>query len=629
MAIDRTVPQWLLTPWLFGLLAVLLYANTIGNQFALDDGLVLNDNAYVLKGIAGIPDILTHDSFHGAVGETDKLSGGRYRPLSLVTLAVEVSLFGVSAAVHHGVNVLLFALTCVVLFRFLRRFIFPQHVWAAWCTTMLFTVHPIHTEVVANIKGRDELLSLLFLLLTMYHALANIMWREQRDLLLSAPTKRKKEKKERLPGEWSDVISVLFFVLALLSKENGLIFIALLPLTNYFFTPLRLPAAIRRSLPVISVVVLYLVLRVVLLGARNNAVQEVMDNPYLFASVTEKLASIAVVMLIYLKLMVWPHPLVYDYSFNQVPLHALADPLVWISLAVQVGLLVYAVIGFRRKDPLAWCILFWFGTLFLVCNLVFNVGAPLAERFLYQASVPFLIAVVIVLRRVMARLKDNTMLIPALSVLLILITTSSGYAIFLRNGDWQSGDHLFIHDVRNAPNSGRARTYAGIAYIHLSDSAATTKDKRAYADSAIVHLTVAERIHPTYMPTLLNMGLAYYRLDSIETAERWWDKARAVDPNDGKLEQLDAFLFDRYYQGGLRAGLAGDLASGRTQLEKAVKYAPLNADAWYNLGGVHYTSGDLDNARNAWAKALELNPAHAQTLQGMRALEAAGGAVAP
>ena len=90
MAIDRTVPQWLLTPWLFGLLAVLLYANTIGNQFALDDGLVLNDNAYVLKGIAGIPDILTHDSFHGAVGETDKLSGGRYRPLSLVTLAVEV-----------------------------------------------------------------------------------------------------------------------------------------------------------------------------------------------------------------------------------------------------------------------------------------------------------------------------------------------------------------------------------------------------------------------------------------------------------------------------------------------------------------------------------------------------------
>ena len=97
----------------------------------------------------------------------------------------------------------------------------------------------------------------------------------------------------------------------------------------------------------------------------------------------------------------------------------------------------------------------------------------------------------------------------------------------------------------------------------------------------------------------------------------------------GKLEQLDAFLFDRYYQGGLRAGLAGDLASGRTQLEKAVKYAPLNAYAWYNLGGVHYTSGDLDNARNAWAKALELNPAHAQTLQGMRALEAAGGAVAP
>jgi len=621
MADERTLPHWLLSPWVFTVLAVLLYANTIGNKFALDDGLVLNHNAYVQKGIAGIPDILTHDSFHGAVGETDKLSGGRYRPLSLVSLAVEVSLFGVAPAVHHGVNVLLFALICLVLFRFLRRFIFPQSLWAAWCVTLLFTVHPIHTEVVANIKGRDELLSLLFLLLTMYHALANIKWREQRDLLLAIARKKKKEKKERIPGEWSDLLSVFFFVLALLSKENGLIFIALLPLTLFFFTPLRLPAAIKRSLPVIAVIVLYMVLRVVLLGARNNAVQEVMDNPYLLASVSEKLASITFILLTYLKLMVWPHPLVYDYSFNQVPLHQLADPIVWISLAMQVGLLVYTVIAFRRKDPLAWCILFWFGTLFLVSNLVFNVGAPLAERFLYQASVPFLIAVVELVRRGMAQLKDNTFVVPAVSVLLVLITATSAFAIIQRNGDWQSGDHLFVHDVRNAPNSGRARTYAGIAYIHLSDSATTTADKRALADSAILHLTVAERIHPTYMPTLLNMGLAYYRLDSLETAERWWDKARAVDPNDGKLKQLDAFLFNRYYQGGLKAGLAGDLASGRTQLEKAVKYAPQNADAWYNLGGVYYTAGSMELARGAWTKALELDPGHSQTLAGMRALE--------
>lgn len=101
-----------------------------------------------------------------------------------------------------------------------------------------------------------------------------------------------------------------------------------------------------------------------------------------------------------------------------------------------------------------------------------------------------------------------------------MIISPSCYAIFQRNGDWQSGDHLFIHNVRNAPKSARSRTYAGIAYIHLIDSATTPTYKRAMADSAIVHRTVAERVHPTYMPNLLNMGLTSYGMDSLERAER-------------------------------------------------------------------------------------------------------------
>ena len=119
------------------------------------------------------------------------------------------------------------------------------------------------------------------------------------------------------------------------------------------------------------------------------------------------------------------------------------------------------------------------------------------------------------------------------------------------------------------------------------------------------------------------MGLAYYRLDSLGTAEHCWDRSREIDANDPKLQELERFLFDLYYKGGLTAGTKGDFPEAIRQLTKAVKYAPENADAWYNLGGVRYTAKDLAGARTAWERALKLKPDHLQTKQGMAALQAA------
>ena len=84
------------------------------------------------KGIRGIPDILSRDSFHGTLGESAYLSGGRYRPLSLVMFACEVSFFGMKPFAHHLINVLLYGLTAVVLLRLLRRVMFEGHPLAAF-----------------------------------------------------------------------------------------------------------------------------------------------------------------------------------------------------------------------------------------------------------------------------------------------------------------------------------------------------------------------------------------------------------------------------------------------------------------------------------------------------------------
>src|SRR5258708_39504321 len=64
-----------------------LYGNTLKNRFALDDGLGLTDNKYVQAGLSGIPEILFHDSFHGAIGEAARPPGGPSRRLRLHAFA--------------------------------------------------------------------------------------------------------------------------------------------------------------------------------------------------------------------------------------------------------------------------------------------------------------------------------------------------------------------------------------------------------------------------------------------------------------------------------------------------------------------------------------------------------------
>lgn len=618
------IPSWMQGPWTIALLALVLHANTAWNGTALDDGLVLTENAYVRKGVAGIPEILSYDSFHGAVGNSAYLSGGRYRPLSLITYALEVSIFGILPAVHHLVNVLLLALTAVMLFRFLDRWVFAGTPWATWCTTMLFTMHPVHVEAVANIKGRDELLSLLFMLLAMHHALVHAGWCLGRDASAGGSRPRhpgRPSSGPRMAGRWSPAWMSLCFLLALLSKENGVILIVLLPITLHALGGLSPAQATLRSWPVMVLTLFYVGLRVALLGSRNNVVDEIMDNPYLYADTGQKLATILHVHLRYLGLLLWPDPLSYDYSFNSIPYKRFTDPGVIFSLIVHAAAVAFAFAGTLKRDLLAWCILFYLGTLMLVNNLFFNVGAPMGERFLYQASVPFLIALVEVLRRLttMRRLAAYQGRIAVALVLVIL--PFAAIQVIGRNTHWRSGDDLFLHDVNVVPGSVRAQTFAGIALIHLSDSAATREEKRELAWRAVTHFQRADSVHDTYLPTLLNMGLAYLRLDSMERAEACWDRARLKDPRDPKLLQLEAYLFDRYYRSGVAAGMRGDMVEAMADMEHALRYGPDEANAWYDLGGICYTAGDFACARKAWERTLRLAPQHAQALQGMAALD--------
>ena len=143
----------------------LLYANSIFNYYALDDNLVATTNSQqphrlTSKGIAAIPEIFTEPYYKDAQGYAFD-----YRPIALATFAIEHSLFGNSPHVSHFFNVLLYALLCVLLLKVLEALFKNYNLLLALVATLLFAAHPVHTEVVASIKNRDEILALLFALI--------------------------------------------------------------------------------------------------------------------------------------------------------------------------------------------------------------------------------------------------------------------------------------------------------------------------------------------------------------------------------------------------------------------------------------------------------------------------------
>ena len=144
----------------FIVFAFILYGNTIQNNYSIDDDYVTFSDPTVRKGIKAIPEIFT--SLYANVYDAGKEIKFGYRPVVKTTYAIESEFFGANPHISHLINILLYALTSILLFFLLRRFFKESHILFPLLVTTLFMAHPVHTEVVSSLKNRDELLSFMF-----------------------------------------------------------------------------------------------------------------------------------------------------------------------------------------------------------------------------------------------------------------------------------------------------------------------------------------------------------------------------------------------------------------------------------------------------------------------------------
>lgn len=558
------------------ILSFALYFNTISHDYVLDDVFVTKENAFVQKGFSGIGDIVTSGYFKGYNNVNNQL----YRPVVLITFAVEKALFGNDPHISHLFNVLLYAFSILLLFSLLTRLFSKQYSLFAFFVTLLFLAHPVHTEVVANIKSRDEILAFIFTLLTLIFILNYL-----RDKKL-----------------YHLIFSYISCFLCIMTKESGITILAVIPLILWFFSDLNLNRILLLSAPYLLIAGLYLLIRTMVLDPFSPGEESVfvLNNSLLGAKNTaEMLATNFVTLGLYLKLLVIPYPLSWDYSYNQIPVINWSDWKAISSLAAYLFLGIYALIMIRKKEIIAFGILFFFITLSVSSNLFVKIGSTFGERFLFVPSLGFCVVLVALLFKIPGIKHDlNHRRSKYIYAFIILITAAYAFVTFNRNKDWASFFLLAKSGVGACPNSARTQVALATEYYNLGKSETDSLQRLQYLSDAEFHFLKSIEIFPQYGDAIYGLGETYFLKGDMDKALMTFKTVITMQP-----DPRNALIY--------LSGMYNERKEWGNALEcymRLLKNDTANSRLVANIGAMHMNLRNYPSAIQYFEKSVSLDP---------------------
>lgn len=631
-SVEKNLSFWTNTKWhlimIFGL-AFVLYANTLTHDYTQDDAIVIYDNMFTQKGISGIPGILKYDTFYGFFKEEGKanlVSGGRYRPFTLIMFAIEWQIFGKQPSIGHLINILLFGFLGIMIYKLLSIMLVHKKEkdklkLVILFASLFFIAHPIHTEAVANIKGRDEIMTFLGAVVALWSAFKYKYLKEFKWLLLT----------------------LLSFFIALMSKENAITFLAIVPLSFLFFTDENLGGSIKRTWPFALSAVIFLIIRFSVLGMdfggapnelMNNPFLKIVNNKYVDFSFGEKFATIIFTLGKYIQLLLVPHPLSHDYYPRAIGIMQFSNWQVLLSLLVYVGGLFSAFYFWSKDKIVSYSIFFYLITLSIVSNIVFPIGTNMSERFVFMPSLGFILLLVYLLHKIVPSKKTF------ITICLLIITAYSVKTV-ARNFVWKDDFTLFTTDVKKNTKSAKLLNAAGGALTTESAKMEDGPKKTKYLNDAVTYLQKAVEIHPTYRNAYLLLGNANYYLKEFDKSIQYFDQSLKLDPDfKDALKNLPIVLRDggrhmgqikndfgkaekwltRSYNMnpkdyetcrllGITYGIQNKHQLAIDYFQKAIALRPDIAANYTSLGTAYMNIGNQEKAREALNKAVEIDPA--------------------
>jgi Tfp pilus assembly protein PilF len=514
-------------------------------------------NLYI-RSLRSIPEIFGNTEWKGAGWENHL-----YRPFTTLTYALNYAVSGLAPWSYHLVNVLLHATVSALVFLLGLRW--RLAVSAAGLGALLFALHPVHVEAVANITGRKELLAAAFLLvMVLAHGSA-----------------------VRRGGLWL-LVPAAAYAAAMLSKEIGVTGIVLVAAQELVLPEEGgEPKARQHRGGMLFVLYVALLFAFLLLRSRVTGLFEVpvipfVDNPIAAASPLVRWTTGVAVLGKGLLLLLIPVRQSPDYSFDAIPVvETLADPRFLMS---SLLLIIWVVAGIRtrRRHPVVLLSGVWYGvTILPAANLLFPTGVLFAERLLYVPSVGFFLVVACAVWQL-----ASTRIRPVVATLTVLVLCGSGLATIRYAAAWRDPVTLFGWGTRSQPASSKVHQLLGASLLEEEPLQAAESFSRSL------------EIWPENYKSLYGLYKSYAAMGSDDLAKSTLARARPI-------RRATA---DENYTIGQMLRDAGELAEAESRWAATVEVEPRHSGAWADLGTLALMRRDTAEARTRLERAVELDP---------------------
>lgn len=508
-------------------ICLLAYGNTLANGFALDDSLYITRNSAV-----------THFSIPAVFKPHN--DANVFRPITFATLALNWALGGTHPWGYHLVNLLLHALVTVLLYVVLRKLVAEsqgQNAWVVWVAAMIFAVHPIHTDAVASVIGRSELLAAGFVL-----------------------------------GAWllhlndRPISSLLLFVAALLSKESALVFVPLVLLGDYARRKLK---SVLRYGCIVAVGLAYIPFLWTIQGGRFGQKQvPFTENPLAYLPSDLRILNALRVAWKYVGLQIYPATLSCDYSFNSIPIYATWPHTAPAAVAALAVMIVSGWALWTKRTEWSLAAAIYMTGFAVTANILMPTGTIMGERLAYLPSAGFCFLAALLLAQMEQR--QHRLAWSVLAFVLVAFTART----VIRNRDWRDNFTLFQAAARAVP--ANASIHDGLAgeYQRRGDWAAAGSEIEATVQ---IYPDFPEHLRLQGIPEadfrIVNLAVLNVKAGHVEDALAFLNLAVEKCPQFSLAWSNRAVV--RYQR--------GEVTAARDDAQKALRLDSANRQAQYLL----------------------------------------------
>lgn len=531
-------------------LTVLCYYPNFSGEFIMDDIFLVKENAFIREA----PSLFTYLSQEDGItdaSDAGKFHTGYYRPLINLTYWIDYKVWGMNASGFRSTNLLMHILACFILFNLLGFFFKDKK--AVLLAAMMFSLHPVNTEAVSLVTSRNNILVTIFVLLSLYQYILAF----------------KKENNSRI------LVSALLFLLALLSKESGIMLLPILFVYHRVFLDKekKFFKEIVSYVPFILIIAFYMAVRLIAIDAvLHGGFIEGMGRRIYFAPylILLNLRSILFPYLLHSFYVIYPSSFSHFQSLVSIPIICLGLFIIWKR---------------REHKWITFSTLAFILSIIPTLNIIPIVSVSIVNmRWLYFplcfASMVLAWAIPIVVTRA------------KFMVLLILgsVTVYFGsYTFILNETLWKNENTFFKQEVLKFKNP---LYFDGLGELYLREKNFEAAER--YLEESFRYFPKKIQTHINYAALLTETGRVDAAILELTKANRYsmTYRQRAQWFNNMGMAQLKL----RKDKDALK------------NFRKAVVYWPEQHQFWANLGGVYGIMGDYKNAISAIKKGLKISP---------------------